>query len=226
MLTSLRDWITDRNSQILAIGGSPATAFPSPVALISKCYANSARQAEVPVISHFCSLPATAASGMSLQEQGLLSLVYSLIRQLIDCLPPIVDCAVSCELSAERLTALSGNLTSWKEVLSLIDILLHFAPPLLICVIDGIDVLQDPSTNVHIRSLVRVFLMHTRHYAVPMPDGRTQRVLLKVLFTVAGRPNPLVETLSESQSTVSESNRSEPPTASLPADAGAVLMNA
>ncbi|KAL4889368.1 hypothetical protein BDV59DRAFT_195777 [Aspergillus ambiguus] len=230
VMVSLQKWATNVHSQILAVGGSPSTVFPSPVALISACYVSLARTEGLPVISHFCSLPTTERDGLTVFEQALIALAYSLIRQLIDCLPPVLAGHTACDLSPDRFKPLDGTLTSWKEVLSLIDILLHYAPPLVVCVIEGLDVIQDDSTDMKIRSLVRTLLHHTRHQPVPSAEGRlSQDVLLKVLFTVAGRPNSLVETLSENHLVLSESTRLDPPAATdqtLNPDVGVVMMNA
>lgn len=215
--TSLQKWVADPRSQVLAIGGSPDTS--NPVALVSGCCANLVRRSKVPAVSHFCTLPCRTTEGMSAREQGIISLAYSVIRQLIDQLPPILDCCVSCDLSAERFNLLNGHLTSWKEVLSLIDILLHYAPPLLVLVIDGLDVLQGPSTSAHIQSLIRVFVTHMRHHSVPMPDGSKSRpVLFKALLTVAGRLDALEAALAEDPLPVGEPLQTPP----LIADAGAV----
>ncbi|KKK14058.1 hypothetical protein P175DRAFT_0559316 [Aspergillus ochraceoroseus IBT 24754] len=211
VIESLKQWGTNAYSQVLAIGGFTTTVFPSPVALISACYANLAREIKLPVVAHFCSLPTTAKDGMTLFQQGLIALTYSLIRQLIDCLPPVSNGSAAYALKAERFSPLNGTLTSWKEVLSLIDTLLHYAPPLLVCVVDGLDKLHDTSTDEYIRSLVRTFVDHTK----PLPDLVTDSyhshntVLLKVLFTVTGRPSSLVGTLFENTLILSESNRPE-----------------
>lgn len=216
VVSSLQEWATDPRSQILAVGGAP-------VAPISACYADYARRSKVPTISHFCSLPSQTTEGMSAAEQGIVSLAYSVIRQLIDYLPPVLDCCVSCDLSAERFNLLNGSLTSWKEVLSLIDILLNYAPPLLVLVIDGLDVLQNPTTSMYIQSLTRIFLNHMRHRSAPMPDGSKSRpVLLKALFTVAGRLDPLEVTLADSLFPSGEPLQTPP----LISDAGAVGTNA
>ncbi|KAE8353677.1 hypothetical protein BDV28DRAFT_132676 [Aspergillus coremiiformis] len=226
----LQQWATNVHSQVLAIGGFPSTAFPSPVALISACSATCARKARLPVISHFCSLPTEERNGMTLFEQGLISLAYSLIRQLIDYLPPVLEGHAACNLSTERFSPLNGTMTCWKEVLSLIDILLYLAPPVVVCVIDGLDVLEDSSTDAQIRSLVRTLLTHTRHQTTPTADGtESQDVLLKVLFTVVGRPNTLVEALSENHLILSESNRIGQVASTdqaLNPDVGIVMMNA
>ncbi|PYH47629.1 uncharacterized protein BP01DRAFT_220466 [Aspergillus saccharolyticus JOP 1030-1] len=229
VMTSLQQWATDTYSQVLAVGGSPTTAFPSPVLLISTCYASLARKARLPVISHFCTRPANGTNEVT-YEQQLIALAYSLIRQLIEYLPPVIISHSGCNLSAERFKPLNGTLTSWKEVLSLIDILLYYAPPLMVCVIHGLDAIQDASTDQHIRSLVRILLTHTRHQTAPTEGGgETQSVLLKILFTVAGRPSSLVETLSESQLILRESNKTDElatTDSSLGPDVGVVMMNA
>ncbi|KAF9886700.1 hypothetical protein FE257_011214 [Aspergillus nanangensis] len=230
VITSLQQWATNPHSQVLAVGGSPSAAFPSPVALLSACYVSSARRAQLPVISHFCALPTQEKSGMTVFEEALIALAYSLIRQLIDCLPPTPEGHAACNLGADRFKPLDGTLKSWKEVLSLIDVLLYYAPPLLVCVIDGLDMIQDVSTDSHIRSLVRALLSHTRAQPAVGADGNiSQSVLLKVLFTVDGRPSSLVETMSENELILSESNQTDQVASTrstLNPDVGVVMMNA
>ncbi|KAL2802369.1 hypothetical protein BJX63DRAFT_115549 [Aspergillus granulosus] len=199
----LQQWTTEPHSQIIAVGGSPNPNVSNP-ALISACYANLALDAEMPVIAHFCVLPPTAKNGMTLFQQGLIALVYSLIRQLIEHLPPVANGTADRTIKGEQITVLDGTLASWKEVLSLVDILLGFAPPLLFCIIDGLDKLQHPSTDGYIRSLVRLFVSHTRK--PPDSEAGRQDVLLKALFTVTGPLDSLVEALSENPLTLSESN--------------------
>lgn len=232
VVTSLQKWAANPRSQALAVGGSHSTVFPSPVAMISACYAAYARRGNIPVISHFCALPAEDVQGMTRHQQGLIALTYSLIRQLIDSLPTVVDSDALLDLSAERFRMLDGSLASWKAALSLVDTLLHFLPPLLLCIIDGIDTIHDASTDVALRELIRVLLTHTRHQpqSPSVCSGTPGPLFLfKVLFTVAGRPSALVETMSENQLVLSESSPTEDLTPSdsvLPSDLGAVLMNA
>ncbi|KAJ0421705.1 hypothetical protein BJY00DRAFT_103020 [Aspergillus carlsbadensis] len=202
-MEALQQWATDTYSQILAIGGSPNPNVSNP-ALISACYANLALDIKLPVITHFCSRPPTSKNGMTLFQQGLIALVYSLIRQLIEHLPPVANGTSDRTIKAEQFADLDGTFASWKEVLSLMDTLLSFAPPLLICIVDGLDKLQHPSTDGYIRSLVRLFVSHARK--PPDSEAGRQDVLLKALFTVSGPPDSLVETLSENPLTLSESN--------------------
>ncbi|KAL4785779.1 hypothetical protein BJX76DRAFT_346805 [Aspergillus varians] len=210
VVESLRQWATDTYSQILAIGGLPDTSSASPAALISACYANLARDAKTPIIAHFCSLPPTAKDGMTLFQQGLIALVYSLIRQLLEYLPPVLNGTSTHTIKAEKFTLLDGTLASWKEVLSLIDILLYYSPPFLLCIVDGLDRLHDVSTDDYIRSLVRVFVSHTRGPSESTPTRES--VLLKILFTVSGPIESLVKTFSESPLPLSESSGTTPNT--------------
>ena len=210
------------------MGGTQPTASLDPVALISACYASFARQARLPVVSHFCTLPSQEAKGLSLQEQGLVALTYSIIRQLVDWLPPVVDSDAVLDLSAERFRQLDGTLTSWKAALSLVDTLLQSAPPLLVFIIDGLDAIHNPSTDGAIRELVRVLLTHTRRQPQGGLNGQGPTLLLKVLFTVTGRPTALIETMSEHTHILGESktNQPTPSDSALTSDLGAVMMNA
>ncbi|KAJ5569813.1 uncharacterized protein N7459_009243 [Penicillium hispanicum] len=227
VVTSLQKWVTSPRSQVLAVGGPLSTDFPYPVASLSACYASFAREARLPVISHFCSLPTQEMKGQTLHQQGLIALTYSLIRQMIDSLPTVVDSDSLLDLTTERFRNVDGTLSSWTAALSLVDTLLHFAPPLLVCIIDGIDKIHDASTDAALRELIRVLLTHTRHQP-PVSGGTSPAFLFKVLFTVAGRPSALVETMSENELILSESTQTNEPAPSdavLTSDLG-VMMNA
>jgi hypothetical protein len=230
VVASLQKWARNPRSQALAVGGSQSAAVPSPVALISACYSVFARRARLPVISHFCALPAHEMQGTTPHQQGLIALTYSLIRQLIDSLPSVVDSDALLDLSAERFRMLDGTMSSWKPGLALVDSLLHFLPPLLLLIIDGVDTIHDASTDTELRELIRVLLTHTRHQPQSASGGGTGPMFLfKVLFTVAGRPSALVETMSENQLVLSDSSQTDgltPSDAVLTSELGAVMMNA
>lgn len=228
VVTTLQTWVTSPRSQALAVGGSPSNVPPSPVALISACYASFSRRARLPVIAHFCTRPDNDVKGLTLYQQGLIALTYSLIRQLIDCLPTVVDSDSLLDLSAERFRQLDGTISSWKAALALVDTLLHFVPPLLVCVIDGIDTIHDASTDAALRELIRVLLTHTRHQPQPAnSECASPTFLFKVLFTVTGRPSALVETMSENQLILTEPTHEPTPSDTvLTSDLGVVMMNA
>lgn len=230
VVATLQKWVTNPRSQALAVGGTPSNVYPSPVASISACFVSFARRARLPVIAHFCTLPDKVVKGLTTHQQGLIALTYSLIRQLIDCLPTVVDSDSLLDLSAERFRQVDGTISSWKAALALVDTLLHFVPPLLVCVIDGIDTIHDASTDAALRELIRVLLTHTRHQPQPAnSECSSPTFLFKVLFTVTGRPSALVETMSENQLILSEPTLSAELTSSdtvLTSDLGVVMMNA
>lgn len=230
VVASLQKWARNPRSQALAVGGSQKTTAPSPVAFISACYSVFARRSQLPVISHFCALPTHRLQGVTPHQQGLIALTYSLIRQLIDSLPSVVDSDALLDLSAERFRMLDGTMSSWKPALALVDTLLHFLPPLLLLIIDGVDTIHDPSTDTELRELIRVLLTHTRHQPQSASSGGTGPMFLfKVLFTVAGRPSALVETMSENQLVLTDASQTDeltPSDAVLTSDLGAVMMNA
>jgi hypothetical protein len=198
------------------------------VSLIAASYAFFAREADLPTLSHFCKLSSKEVPGQTPHQQGLIALTYSLIRQMIDNLPTVVDSDSLLDLTAERFRPIDGTLGSWTAALSLVDTLLHFAPPLLVLIIDGIDIIHDETTDDALRELIRVLLTHTRHQP-PSGDSPGPTFLFKVLFTVAGRPSALVEAMSENELVVSEPTLADEPSASetvLTSDLGAVMMNA
>ncbi|KAL4943194.1 hypothetical protein BDV06DRAFT_190459 [Aspergillus oleicola] len=211
VVETLKQWATDTYSQVLAIGSASNTAggsyFRNRAAQISSCYAILAREINAPIVTFFCSPGQTPRDGMTPFQQGLIALVYSLIRQLLEYLPPVLNGSSTHTVKAENFTLLDGGLTSWKEILSLIDTLLYYAPPLLMCIVDGLDRLSDPSTDEYIRPLVRIFVSHTRNPDDSSP-GR-QSVLLKILFTVERELDVLFQTLTENPLTLTESNAIE-----------------
>ncbi|OJJ46596.1 hypothetical protein ASPZODRAFT_142402 [Penicilliopsis zonata CBS 506.65] len=199
VFASLHQWVV--NPQILSIGGDPTmnstgqTYVLSTPKLISAYCVHAARTTNIPLISHFCTLPvppsetkASSSSSPASASQGLIRLAYSLIRQLINHLPPVFDCDAGSDLSSERFRRFDGSLKVWADTLSLLDSLLSAAPPLLLCVIDGVDVLlaqdeDEQRTREYLFALLRVL----RTFA--------SRNRLKVLLTLRCDPSVLAYNL-------------------------------
>lgn len=191
-------WATAPHSEVLAIGQRQNANLPAPVNSISAQYVWFARKARLPVVSHFCSLPGPGPKGQSSYERGLVALAYSILRQFIELAPPLLDCCLGGHL--ESLDLATGTVSSWEKVLSAIDTVLHFMPPLLICIIDGLDVIYNESTDDHIRSLLRILFRHASYpEVIPMYDRTTKSVLFKGLITVTGQPSWLMEALAENR---------------------------
>lgn len=203
--TTLFNWTQTNPSPPLAIECSSPVVGGSPdrLTLVSACYIFVARHHNIPVISHFC-----ASSPRSTEKEGLIALVYSLIRQLIELAPPMLNCDSNCDLSGERFGRLNGTIGSWTDALSILDTLLNYRPPVLFCAIDSLDVLEDDRTEQYIKALVTMLASHTHPIAEPAttstPSSSSSSSssshspsagLLKVLFTTAGQCHAIQSTL-------------------------------
>ncbi|KAE9375263.1 hypothetical protein N431DRAFT_453923 [Stipitochalara longipes BDJ] len=177
--TKLREWLSSRISTFLWVRGPPASHYPSDLSALSGSLINAALGSKIPILFHFCE-PAKSvdlADGLNTEEAGVVSLVYSLIRQLILLLEPDVDASI--DFSAERLSLLESPLGNWREVISFLNDLLTLSPGILLCVIDGIDDLdygRGKSLCADILALMR------RREAASARSG----LILKTLFTTTG----------------------------------------
>ncbi|KAL1982767.1 hypothetical protein VTN96DRAFT_883 [Rasamsonia emersonii] len=206
---ALCEWTSSPRSQPLAIASPQPVAHPNDMTQLCACYVWLARQKKIPVISHFCLSDEEPNS-----EKGLVALAYSLIRQLMEVAPPMLDCDSECDLSADRFRRFDGTLDSWKDVLSVLDTLLCFAPPILFIAIDGLDVLEDSNTEDHLQSLVQILVSHTTGHAASLVEHGVvngvvipQGTVLKLLFTSAGRSRALQTVVEDKQLLCTDSLR-------------------
>lgn len=174
--SALYDWTITNPSLPLAIEDARTIGLPGRLTLVSACYTSVARQHNIPVISHFC---ASSPSPRLSKKAGLIALVYSLIRQLIELAPPMLNCDSNSDLSGERFRRLNGTTASWTDAISILDTLLQYRPPVLFCVIDALDILEDGATTDeqptehYVQSLVTMLASHTRPPAAPPQDVTT-----------------------------------------------------
>ncbi|MCJ1308966.1 hypothetical protein MMC25_002621 [Agyrium rufum] len=104
---------------------------------VTACIISVLAQAESQLILHFCALLTVANPGMSEEESGLISLLYSLISQLVFHLKSALESSI--DLSDERFSRLDGTMTTWSVALCLFEDLVSLSLPYVICVIDGIE---------------------------------------------------------------------------------------
>ena len=91
VVSALQKWTTAA-SQILCIVGPSQAKHPSPTSMIAAEYISSAVKLKIPVVSFFCTLPRKRRLSEDLPEvEALISLAYSLIRQLIELLPSVLS---------------------------------------------------------------------------------------------------------------------------------------
>jgi hypothetical protein len=94
-------------------------------------------QAKAPLISHFCQRIRVdqVRNGMSIEQIGIIGLVYNLIHQLLQFNQPedILD------IAEEDFAALNGGIEAWDLSIKILRSLLDHTPLLRFCVIDGLN---------------------------------------------------------------------------------------
>lgn len=170
----------------------PSTEGPdsdNPLMLLAGKIINATDENHLNIISYFCEIPRYADRAVSREIQALVALLYALIRQLIELLPPRFSSIV--DFSEERFLGLEGTLESWEEALHVFRDLLELVPgSVLFCVIDGLHVL-DYKTIEKPLALLLGQLRHTNNK-------------LRVLFTTSGRSYCLGREMKFNESVVIE----------------------
>lgn len=172
-MSRLSEWSQGTASPMLWLDG-PFVEGPdssNPLTLLAGKVIEVTDENRLNVISYFCDIRRTDGAAPR-EVQALVALLYALIRQLIELLPPRFDLDV--DLSEERFLRLKGDIGSWEEALQLFRDLLELVPgSAVFCVIDGLHVLDYRS----IQRPLTLLLGQLRH-----SNNR-----LRVLFTTSGR---------------------------------------
>jgi hypothetical protein len=178
-LMHIVEWAKSRESPMLGIMGPyfDGDEFENPMALLAARFIQFA--ADVPIISHFCELRRNEhlRKGNTMEMQGLIELVYSLIRQLIEVVPLEFEC--NMDFSAARFDRLDGAASTWSDAVTLFSDLERTLPGKVFCVIDGLQWLDDRSMASYLSDLVELL------------RGKK----LQVLFTTAGQSRCLIDSL-------------------------------
>ena len=196
VVSALEEWTTSE-PQILCIVGPNQVVDTAPSTIVAADYVTFANQAEIPVISYFCELPRRGTkmpSDVTAEMSGLISLTYAFIRQLIELLPSFMG--YTGALGEESFAKLDGGVDSYDEAIMVLGELLDLSPPMLFCVIDAIEVLDDRSTTTHITTFVNTLRGH-KTYRSPPSQGSNR--VLKILFTTAGRSRSLLMDLKDDE---------------------------
>ena len=196
VVSALEEWTTS-SSQIICIVGPNQVVDTPPTTMVATDYVLSANRAKIPVISYFCELPRRGTqipSGMTAEMSGLISLTYAIIRQLIELLPAFMSYTES--LGEHRLAKLDGSVDSYDEAITVLGELLDLSPPMLFCIIDALEVLDDRSTTRHMTAFVNTLRGHKTHRS-PLSEGSER--ILKILFTTVGRSRTLLTDLKDDE---------------------------
>ncbi len=187
----LRDWISSDKSEILWIAGPNEHCYPSKMSAIAATMVELFAEAKPMVVFHFCDLPnpRTIQDGKSMEEIGLISMVYSMIQQLIEHVPPQFDSSI--DFGPKRFTPLDGNASTLDGALELFRDLIPLCLPYIVFIVDGIERLDYRKGQQGCKEFVNTLRQLT---TMKPPDDDPQRVY-KVLFTTAGKLGALMQTL-------------------------------
>ena len=157
IVSRLQQWISARSSMVLWLMGTPLSPLrTSDEANAAAHVVDLANSSGILCISFFCEgyVGSDAASlGTVDSQHRLVSLLYYLVRQLVLCTPEVFD--DDCDYQAE-FSQLNGTPESIPGALRMIRRLLGLAPRLLLCVIDGLQRLDQPTTSAHIEELLSI----------------------------------------------------------------------
>ena len=187
-MKALQHWTTSTESERLWIIGVSSHTFPTPTTSIAASVANAASELGVP-FACFC-YPTMHTDGNTTDEKGIISLLYTLIRQVIDFIPPSTQAQ---HPSATRFSSLDGTLRTWKEGVSILSDILLIAPPLLLIIIDGLERLDFADCGEHY--LLELLGLLQKSSETSDRDGNGNA--LKLLFTTAGTCATLNEVIDE-----------------------------
>jgi hypothetical protein len=184
----LRSFTTTMESQILYAHGQyqPEGSAAGYVSL--------ARESGVPVVSYFCQLSHQEPAGSRTRESvELTALLYSMIRQLIDLLPAEFSCPAPI-FDETRFASLDGSLRTWELATSLfVDVTRCVNLPLLLFVIDGLNLVEDDFEQSRSRELEQLLTC----FKQLVDSGSDGDYVVKVLFTTAGLSGSLCQALDE-----------------------------
>ena len=193
MFTGLRDWISSDKSDVLWVAGPYESRYPSKMSAIAATMVKVVAQAKPMVVFHFCYSPnlRTIPTDKSIEEMGLISMVYSMIQQLIEQIQPQFDS--SNDFSLNRFTSLDGNINTLDGALELLSDLVPHCLPYIVFIVDGIEQLDYRKGQQGCQDVVNAM----RRLTTLKPRDDEPQPIYKVLFTTSDKPDSLMRTLDD-----------------------------
>jgi hypothetical protein len=218
VLSDVQRWLKLNVSSLLWVEGPIFPSDLSPVALrVSMVTSDTG----IPCVSFFDKRRYFFAKLKKYKEAGLISLLYSLIIQLVNLLPPQFE--TDLDFDEKRFSELDGTLSSVEQALGIIQELLSLAPASIVCIVDGIQAFECRETRKHMQRLVDILrdrgsetvvkaLFTTdgmSHALAAKLNGRGERVIVSEM--IPGRPSRGGSTLNDLASRSRGRPRSVPP---------------
>ena len=174
IFSRIQAWNAASTSQTLWIQGPFQVPQPSKYTQLSAHVVMTAQEAHIPVLYYICD-----------SMTGAIDLLYSLIAQLVQCIPDGLQSQV--DFGPTRFEALDETDRSIKSAITLFKDLLTVGPYVLFIVIDGLQVLEASSSDLApIQDLVDVL-----RFAGEDVSSEQSRIT-KTLFTTDGFTEGLI----------------------------------
>ena len=134
----LQDWLSASGSRTVWLYGPANARMPSEISSTSAYVVSMMESMKVPLIAHRC-------RPQESETVALISMIYSLILQLVWLLPE--KFSSDRRFHGSRFAVLDGSINSLESALILFEDLLAQAPRILVCVVDGIQMIEDGREN-------------------------------------------------------------------------------
>jgi hypothetical protein len=150
-------WILEPYSGKFSINGSQTLAL---------AFVAAAWQVAAPLLSHFCCMPRTSVkdADITAEQGGVLGLVYSLARQLLQFKRPD---GKQIDLSGLQPQSFQADLKSWEKALSLLRQLLAATPGIRFCLIQGLNIVEADTGTPWLRCVIDILLHYLQQSVQP-----------------------------------------------------------
>jgi hypothetical protein len=167
VFNQIQKWIRATDSWMLWVEGTANFSPVSDVFIAAAHIRAIVRQADIPCVAFFCRILRRDSTKIdpsrTRQSDGLVGLMFSLIRQLASLAPSSIQDKEQCH---SRFPLLDGKIGSMPVALDIIKGLLEMAPSLLVCSIDGIELLDHKGTNPYVKELIGIVRVQDPERAV------------------------------------------------------------
>lgn len=160
LVAKLKEWLASSRSDLLWIIGSNSH-IGNEATLATSHILDIATSAELPCASFICTpmtdVPHISEDGKTRGTTLLIALLYTLIHQLVCVVPETFQDTYDLE---NAIKAMNGGKESIKGALEIIRALLRHRTPLLLVILDGLELLEDDNTVPYLRDLISI--IHSR----------------------------------------------------------------
>lgn len=164
IMSEFSRWIKAPKSRIMWVQGTPSTSGTSPLSLAATQVCDFSLKLGIPCVSFFFkpryNIPSGSADPVSHKKAACISMLYSLVSQLVHLLPYDFRADHDGDFGEDQFRLLDGSFQSANTALKMLDALLDHATPSLVCVVDGIQFGEGPTITAYFESFLEILRLH------------------------------------------------------------------